>query len=194
MILIPRSARPTTAAGLVNCAEAIIDRLDDSADPLGADGWETMDAYAKVDHYVRAGDDTVADPEGCYLAQTDAAFLDAVAKHHPDATIFLNVRRFKSWLAAVDRSTRKDHRFHRDGLRGQLTACGFPGLAAGVGDRAADMLAWYESHKARIRAYAREHPSLTLVEVDVEDPGAGAQLAAATGLPDVCWVPPTKDD
>ena len=118
---------------------------------------------------------------------------DTLAKHHPNAKIFLNVRRPESWLAAVDRWTAEHHHLHPGGLRGHLTACGFPGLAAGVGARDEDMLAWYESHKQRIHAFVREHPALSPIEVSVEDPEAGPQLAAATGLPVGCWRP-TPDD
>ena len=191
MILVKRDS----AEGLVNCGLAMRDRSNKSAtaDPLGAFGWWTIDAYTKIDHFVAAGDDTVADPEGCYLAQTDMAVLDSLAKHHPNAKIFLSVRRPKSWLATINRWTAERHNLHPGGLRGHLTACGFPGLAAGVGARDEDMLAWYESHKQRIRAFVREHPNLKLIEVPVEDPKAGPQLARATGLPVGCWRPTPND-
>ena len=137
------------------------------------------------------------DPHGCYLPETDPIFLESLHRHYPNATLILNRRDPAAWLSSVNRWNGSKHTCivagggrspcWPTGLRGHLTACKIRGLPSGVGSSDHEILTFYNQHTQNIRAFARSHPSLTLVEVEIDVPGAADKLAAATGIRKQCW-------
>lgn len=137
------------------------------------DGWFQID----VDQQCKEGI--------CFFPQVQArAELYA---QYPNATWVLSTRPTENWIASVagyDGSMGGDD---SRAMRDRLTDCELPGLPAGSGGDDAELEAFYEGHTEEVRAFVAEHPSLTLVEFDLEAEDAGEKLRAATGIDASCW-------
>ena len=73
------------------------------------------------------------------------------------------------------------------GMRRRLRKCDVAGLPVGVGDNDDDLLRWFNEHNSNVRQFAREHPSHTVVEIDIEARHAGRDLERAFGIPQKCF-------
>jgi hypothetical protein len=87
------------------------------------------DAFAQLDAYHFW-------PQMSMLPEIDAAF--------PDSRFVLPTRNFSAWLASVD---------HWPGMHERLEEDDIPGLPAGRGGRASELLAWTQGHFAAVRAF-----------------------------------------
>ena len=112
-------------------------------------------------------------PDQCFYPSLHA--LERIAHDYPHATLLVSRRRhwFRSargWSQLVDRWAH-----HCPAV--------FP-------NQTNDEQVWqqfYNQHGANIRALVQRHPTLRLIEVDVDDPHVGQQLEAATGITAECW-------
>lgn len=60
---------------------------------------------------------------------------------------------------------------------------GFPGLDATL----EGFQSFYRWHKQLIQNFARDHPSITYIEVPLEADDTAQVLADTTGVPKTCW-------
>lgn len=164
------------------CGECIKDALDAGDPPLRSCGdyqaWAQLDFAGNPDDGL-AGLDSRDDV--CYFPQVEA--LDAMHAEHPSATFVLNRRSTTdAWLESVD---------EWNDLRQRLADCDITGLPEGTGASGekgdARLRAFVESHERRVREFVAAHPSHRLVEVVIDDPGAGDVLETAFGISARCW-------
>ena len=106
-------------------------------------------------------------------------FVNEIHQHFRNATWILNLRNPRAWLNSVDRSKDLRQRFidHR----------ALPDFPAGKGEKDEEMIEFYELQAQRIRDFVKEHPSHTLVEVQIDSPEAGQVMEDAFGIPRKCW-------
>jgi hypothetical protein len=103
----------------------------------------------------------------CHLPQV--VDLDILYQEAPNATWILPTRNMTRWA----RSTQNWIGASMRSLAKRLAKCKegpetpFP----------KDLIAWHQAHLERIRNYCSAHPSLTLVEIDIEDPTTGTVMA-----------------
>jgi hypothetical protein len=72
-------------------------------------------------------------------------------------------------------------------MREVLAACNLPGLPAGRAPSDSEMASFYVQHSRAVRAFVARHPSHTLIEFDLEEPGVAQKLALTSGVPSTCW-------
>ena len=164
------------------CGECIKSALDAGQPPLRSCG--DYQAWAQLDFAGNPGDALPGlNPrdDACYFPQVEA--LDAIHAEHPTATFVLNRRSTPdAWLESVD---------EWNDLRQRLADCDITGLPEGVGEPGdegdARLRAFVESHERRVREFVAAHPSHRLVEVVIDDPGAGDALETAFGISARCW-------
>ena len=124
----------------------------------------------------------------CYYASLHDGGLENIVEHHPDATIMLVTRNATSW----HRSTAKWGQLLLRWRRG----CGFDGehdkknaywyKKWRTSDPEDYWVDFYHAHTQKIREFAMKHPSLTYVEVKLEDEEMGKKMEGYTGIPSDC--------
>jgi Sulfotransferase domain len=105
--------------------------------------------------------------------------LDEVYTSYPNATFLFVVRETEGWLNSIQS-------YHDGFIMDVWKRCktrGFPNLDGTLDD----FRAFYEWHKDMIRTFAREHPSWTYIEVDLEAPATGQILQDKVGIDASCW-------
>jgi hypothetical protein len=112
----------------------------------------------------------------CHFPQiTDLEYLHQEAPH---ATLILSTRNLTRWASSV--------RHWVGGVRSmarRLAKCE-GGPKSQFKD---DLIAWYQAHIEHIRKFVQEHPSHTLIELDIEDPRAGETMAQLFGSDARFW-------
>lgn len=111
----------------------------------------------------------------CYYPPLDA--LEEIYEEFPNATWLHVTRKPEKWWSSAQRWSRLVFYMKR------CNATGLPGLDA----TEEDFLQFYEDHNERIRQFAKEHPSLTYVEVGLSDPDTPSRLRNLTGIDDTCF-------
>ena len=111
-------------------------------------------------------------------------FLDGIHNHFPNATWILNLRNPHDWLNSVNRWQDLRQRFIDNPFQ--------PNLPRGKGKNDDDMINFYLAQAERIRNFVRDHPSHTLVEVQIDGDkdnknDAGQVMEDAFGISKVCW-------
>ena len=86
--------------------------------------------------------------------------LSALYDQFPNATWVLNTRPMEHWMKSVN---------EWNDLRERFVDCDIPGLPAGEGDSDDELRQFFIEHDVRIRDFVEDHPSLKLIEFDVED-------------------------
>ena len=121
----------------------------------------------------------------CFFPQDSA--LPELYAAHPNATWVLPLRPVTNWIRSVDSWVRG---FRKRGLRKRFEDCDLLDLPTGVGDSDDAMAAFYFSHNTRVRNFVIDHPSLTLVEFDIEaeSPRPESVMQAAFGIDEHCWA------
>lgn len=155
-------------SSLVPCGIRLVRNVD-AKKPL-LDRIDHFDVYTELDANV--GHDRL------YLPQI--SYTRAIYNGYPNATWILNIRDPHKWLSSVNR--------WRD-LRDRFTNSTFKieWFQKGVGQKDSDMLRLYNHTLAHIRNFVTQNPSITLVEVMVEEPNAGQVLEDAFGISRQCW-------
>lgn len=128
-------------------------------------------------------------PHGCF--DPSVYGLEAFYKSHPNGTLVLSTRSPTQWLDSVQR-----FRFRNWDLYSTLQRC--PDLWPKQPRHRAnltrhDLLDFYQWHQENVRQFAINHPSLTFIEVHLEDSNAGAILEDNIGISRRCWKQHNKN-
>jgi hypothetical protein len=108
--------------------------------------------------------------------------LDNLYRYHPNATIFLAVRNIDGWISSVK------HWFHLD--RRLKHVCRRPGYYTQWQNKTVtddDLAQMYIDHANMVRSFAKAHPSLTYIEVELESNDTGRVLEERIGISRECW-------
>ena len=121
---------------------------------------------------------TPANATNCWFPQDSA--LTELHAAFPYATWVLPLRPVAHWMRSVDDWSQ---------LRSHFVRCDLLDLPEGVGESDDALAAFYFDHAARVRSFVRSHPSLTLVEVDIESeaPRPESVMHSAFGVAEHCW-------
>jgi hypothetical protein len=111
----------------------------------------------------------------CYYPAIDG--LDEWFKSYPNSTIILATRNTDSWVHSATS-------WGKGSLLERWDRCKLTGF---VGKRAKKVAQFYKWHMELVRDFARKHPSITYIEVQLEDPNIASILHAKTGIPSSCW-------
>lgn len=108
----------------------------------------------------------------CFFPQVSA--LSKLYDSYPNATWILTTRPAQHWVDSVT---------NWPGLQKGLISCNLSefGLAPGAGAEDSELLSFFEAHNDRVRKFAAEHPSLRLVEVDIENRNAAKVMQGVFG-------------
>ena len=110
--------------------------------------------------------------------------LEEIVKQYPNATLLLTFRNMESWYASLSKWTRNGTRMDQE-----LMISDIPGLPYGMGRNAAEFSTWFCNHIERVRGVVERNPSLTLVEIDLEDEdGTRQQMSDIFNVDASCWV------
>jgi len=107
--------------------------------------------------------------------------LENIAEHYPNSTVMMFKFDAEKWI----RVNREFQTLSRMGAY----CDGAPSPARGADQHVTDAMwiKFHEDYLESIRAFAREHPSLTYIEVEVESKETPRMLEEATGLPANCY-------
>ena len=141
------------------------------------EGCGDYDVFAEIN--ITPQDNALHHVDDCYFPQVSN--LTELYDAAPNATWVLTVRPTANWVASVG-----EWPGHGVGLREKLLmGCGLPGVTTADD---AELSSFYDNHNAAVRAFAASRPSLTFVEVAVEEAGAPAAMHAAfAAVPESCW-------
>jgi hypothetical protein len=119
------------------------------------------------------------EPYNCFIPSIQA--LDAMYQHYPNSTILLGIRNdTEAWYNSF-------HNWYDGRLENAWRHCNAPGLP-GVNATAKDFVEFYEWHTQHIRTFAANHPSMTYIEIVMEDKNAGDILERELGISaKKCW-------
>lgn len=154
-----------------------------AAMPCGARLMRNADAgifaFENIDHFdIFAQIDASLAGDRYFLPQI--SYTKSIYQAYPNATWILNRREPHKWLESMNR-----WRDIRERFVGSTFKLKWFGVGVGRDDE--DMLKLYNYTLDHIRNFVADHPSITLVEVPVDEPDAGTILENAFGLPRSCW-------
>ena len=133
------------------------------------DGMDQFLVYAELD--------SIEQNMGMTLPQW--SYLMEIYEYFPQATWILNMRDPNKWLNSVNRWKDLRERFVRNRY-------GY--FWKGIGSTDEEMIEFYLKQAEKVRDFVRHHPSLTLVEVWIDDPNAGYVMEKAFGIDsNKCW-------
>jgi hypothetical protein len=158
------------------CAQVIKDNIANNRPALQDTG--NYQVYAQMD--VELPEVAVMQgvlPFACYMPQVND--LEKLSASYPKATFILNTRNASRWVNSLRTFLDFDEK---------LKQCDLKGFPKGTGDTDEEFEAFFHEHSQNIRDFVKKNPSHTLIEVDIEDPDAGHQLAEAFGQSPQCWV------
>lgn len=113
----------------------------------------------------------------CFYPSIDG--LDAIFDSYPNATFVNVVRDTEAWYISL-------RNWSRNSLFVRFRLCNATGFPNGQSTKR-DFMRFYEAHNHMIRQFVRDRPSLTYIEVKLEDPDTGRILEEATGITADCW-------
>ncbi|CAB9513884.1 expressed unknown protein [Seminavis robusta] len=103
--------------------------------------------------------------------------LEAIYQAHPFGTIMNTVRDAKSWYKSAKR-------WEGLLLRWSTFCEGFPP----VGSRKQEWMSFYNQHNQKIRDFAKAHPTMTYVEIHVDNKTETNEILSENfGFPSRCW-------
>jgi hypothetical protein len=114
---------------------------------------------------------------------SSAMRLEAIYMFHPNMTMILAVRNSTSWVQSVNKFYDLGHLLK--------TKCRTPGYfkrwPKNQNMTDLDLQMFYEWQVDYVRKFAEDHPSITYIEIQLEDPENGAILEERIGIPAHCW-------
>jgi len=124
------------------------------------------------------GDIGALQPEFCFYPTMHDNGLQAMYEAYPYGTIMNVLRNATKWFQSV----KKWGNLHR---RWAKRCQGFPALNA----TPSEWVDFYHWHTNHVRQFAKDHPTMTYVEIDVEQDAAELQeqLQQQFGFPSFCW-------
>jgi uncharacterized protein CbrC (UPF0167 family) len=116
-------------------------------------------------------------PGRCFYSSVHDGGLEHLYKYYPNATIMLLTREVESWYSSLSK--------WNEGflLKRWKNRCGFRG-SIGDGSKE-DWIDFYHAHTEKIRNFAKDHLSLTYVEMELED--APSMIEFYTGVKSDCF-------
>ena len=142
------------------------------------EGCGDYDVFAEIN--VTPQDNALHKVDTCYFPQVSS--LPQLYEAAPNATWVLSLRPTANWVASVGAWPGDGSGNH---LREKLRSCDLPGVTTADD---VELAAFYDAHRDAVRAFAASKPSLTFVEVAVEDDGAATVMHAAfAAVPQSCW-------
>jgi hypothetical protein len=111
----------------------------------------------------------------CYYPGIEG--LEEWFKYYPNSTIILTTRSVDSWVDSVAR-------WEGGVMLNKWERCNLTGF---VGREPKELAQFYEWHVELVRDFARKHPSITYIEVSLEDPNMASILHAKTRISLSCW-------
>lgn len=115
--------------------------------------------------------------ERCYYPSIDG--LEAIYASYPTSTFVNVVRDTQAWYESL-------RNWSHASLFVRFRLCNATGFPNGQSTKE-DFFALYDGHNAMIRQFAADRPSLTYLEVSLEDSRTANMLAEATGIDASCW-------
>jgi hypothetical protein len=115
-------------------------------------------------------------PGRCFYSSINDGGLDHLHKYYPNATIMLLTREVNSWYESA--SKWNDGRI----LKKWTNRCGFHG-SIGDGSKE-DWIDFYRAHTEKVRNFAKEHLTMTYIEMELED---ASMIRYYTGVPAKCF-------
>jgi len=124
--------------------------------------------------------------------------LEAFAASHPNGTLMNVIRNPEEWYRSAMKWRKFPERMAKqcslsnsqqlDNRSGEALSIPAPGSPQ------KDWVNFYKAHSKHVRDFAAQHPSLTYVEVKLEDADTGKKLRDKAGIPEFCWgdCHPTK--
>lgn len=115
----------------------------------------------------------------CYYPSMDA--LEEIYRHYPNVTFIHVERNATSWAKSM-------MNWGDGSLLVRWSLCQMRNLPQYKEPTTVkDVEAFYNWHNNRIRQFAKEHPSLHYIEVDLESSDTGKLLEGQIGIPASCW-------
>ncbi len=111
----------------------------------------------------------------CFMPSISA--LDAMYNAYPNMTIVLSTRNSVQWYQSV-KAWGGGHLFIR-----WIDSCPFMPNRTDL----RKFIAFYEWHNQHVRDFAKRHPSITLIEFQIDSPTAGSELESMTNISSTCW-------
>jgi len=131
----------------------------------------------KVQFYSDVG---IPEPH-CFYSSLHDGGLDHIANYHPNATILMMPRDFEAWHASIQK-------WGKGRLLGRWRRiCGITGSVGTCAHE--DARCWkdfYNAHTEKIREFARNHLSLTYVELELDE-ATPSVLESYTGISASCF-------
>lgn len=115
-------------------------------------------------------------PGVCYYPSIHGG-LQALYEGYPHATILQVVRETESWVNST-------MEFNDLWTRWSTKCDQFPPM----GSQRSDYAKFYDWHTDMVRQFAKDHPSMTYIEVTLEGTETGRILEEQTGINASCWV------
>ena len=124
--------------------------------------------------------------DGCFYPSMDDKWMEAMYRDHPYGTIMNVVRDATAWYQSALKWNNLTTRWSKNcgALGGNDSALGFP-----LGNATeAEWVDFYNQHTQRVRNFATKHPSMTYVEVSLENEEQRQQvLQDSFGISTFCW-------
>lgn len=124
-------------------------------------------------------------PKSCYYPSVHS--LNDIYMAYPNATLLLGIRDTDAWIGSV-------LRWHDLMLRLRKCHDLWPmqkKILNTMNDTTImtidDIREFYLWHQNHVRTFAKEHPSMTYIEIRVEANNTGSILEEKTGIPKDCW-------
>ncbi|KAL3773296.1 hypothetical protein ACHAW5_000243 [Stephanodiscus triporus] len=173
----------TYSSGSNRIGECMRDNLLSDAPPFR--GCDTTREGKRIQFYSDIG---TVEPR-CFYSSLHDGGLEHIFKFYPRATIFMVHRKFEDWYESVSKWGR-GRLFHK-----WRNACGFAGPHSDVLNSTdkrctqEDVTCWrsfYNAHTEKIRRFAIDHPSLTYLELQLDETTPSA-LELYTGISLECF-------
>jgi hypothetical protein len=158
----------TCGNGKKLCANCIKQSVKTGQPPLSQ--CPAADAYTQLD-------------DGRYFPQIE--LLEEFINGYPQATFFLTFRSMEKWYHSLENWP--PNRTNYKSMTERLSNLDITGLPKGKGNDVFEISDWYCKHVERVRNLMDKYPSLSLVEVDIEDPMAGYYLEKLLGIRHSCF-------
>jgi hypothetical protein len=109
--------------------------------------------------------------------------LDNIARFYPNSTLVYTKRDAKTWYISAKRWGSQLWRMSNANCSQTFKDM----VPSPSKDQSQGWIDFYENYTRHIQKFAAEHPSLTYVEVTLEDNATGALLEERIGIPRYCW-------
>lgn len=117
---------------------------------------------------------------GYYFPQVEQ--LNEIHEAYPDATFMLTFRNMESWYRSIS-----NYYMWKRTLREVMQDSNITGLPAGKGNNVEEFSQFFCKHVYRVREFVQQHPSHSLVEIDIESDSSGRYMEEVFGIDEKCW-------